>query len=344
MSSTRRALLCGAAAAGAAAMLPSRSEAAYVRPYGPGALWNRPASQFSLHSDSARLVGKLWDSDRPTERVGANNFNVSTSEWSFPVYSAATATVQAKVVSRDMGGGDRWSPLHGKLVPWNPAWKPSHGTNWPVGSDYDSQVIVLDPATGREWNYWQVSYNATYNRLTISNGNLAPGSYLTNEAGFRGSRGAGIPYYAMLVMPEEVQQGSIEHCMTLATPAVDKVGTFVAPATKSDGDLYGIVGGVPEGQRFALRATDSEIASWLLTLPSNVRTAARVLAVCARDYGWIVTDYAGSTHTQLADIANPATKTAWGTLGMGKQAVNGKEYPRDLYDGLVTKDRLVALT
>jgi len=321
-----------------ALLLLLTSTAHAATPYSPNALWNKPVSQFSTDPNSVHLVDKLWDSGRPTERVGANNFNVTTYKWSFPVYLSQNATVQAKVFSRDMDPSsavDRWSPLHNQLVPWNQTWKQSSGV--------DGQVIVLDPSTGKEWNYWKVSYNSDINKLTISNGNLVPGSYWTNEFGFKGSRGAGIQYYAMLVTPEEVKHGHIDHAMTMATPAVDKAGTFVAPATKSDGDLYGITNGVPEGQRFALKVTDVEITSWLNTLPSDIRASARVLAECGRKYGWIVTDYAGTTHTQLSDTANPATATAWRALGMQKRTVNYKEYPRDLYDGLVTKDRLVAI-
>ena len=69
-----------------------------------------------------------------------------------------------------------------------------------------------------------------------------------------------------------------------------------------------------------------------------------MLARAARDYDWVVTDYAGSIHTQLADVADPATRDAWDRLGLGRRGCGaGREHPRDLYDGLVTKDRLRAI-
>jgi hypothetical protein len=94
--------------------------------------------------------------------------------------------------------------------------------------------------------------------------------------------------------------------------------------------------------------SDADISAWLAGLPSCVspvgKASLRVLAVALRDYGMMLTDHAGSAHVQLADVANPATRAAWAGLGLAAQTCgNGKEYPRDALDGLVTQGRLVAL-
>lgn len=310
----------GLSLAATVAMSQSAGAADYVRPFGANAPWNKPVAGLPRHPQSAVLSDRLWKYSPARE----GNFNLSFSGYTYPVYLATDAqgsyTVQAS-----MGN------LNGTKIPWNPNWKPATGS--------DGQVIILDPASGREWNLWQVSVNGS--TIRISNGNLVPGSYWTKEDGFKGSRGCGIQYQAMLVRPEEIAQGKIEHALSM--PSRNTARTFVAPAIKSDGRVT--QNGMPMGTRFALNITDAEIDAWVQSLPSQLsdqtRRAARVIAVAMRDYGWFVTDTAGGAHFQFEDNATAQSK--WRALGLGTQFINYKNYPTDLLDGLITKERIYAI-
>lgn len=292
----------------------------YTRPFGANAPWNLPVEGLPRHPQSAALADRLWKYS-PSR---AGNFNLSFSGYTYPVYSASDA--QGTYPVQAPSGN-----LNGTRIPWNPQWAPATGS--------DGQVIILDPASGREWDLWQVDFNGS--KIRISNGNLVPGSYLGKEDGFKPSRGCGIPYLAMLVRPEEIAQGKIEHALSM--PSRNTAKTFVAPATKSDGRVT--QNGMPMGTRFALDITDAEIDAWVKGLPSELpeqtRQAARVIAVALRDYGWFISDTAGGAHFQFED--NATAKSRWKALGLGEQYINYKNYPTDLLDGLITKARVYAI-
>jgi hypothetical protein len=298
---------------------PVASAALTSTPFGSTAPWNRPVAGIPIATNSATLVSHVWDSAPWPGQIKA-----FADAYTYPVYDIANATMNAPVHVINTAWG---SNLLGKTVPWNPSWQPSAGP--------DGQVILTDPPSGREWDLWEVSFDGT--TLTIGNGNLVPGSYWTNAAGYPPSRGAGIPYLAMLVRPSEVAAGVVQHALSM--PLVKVASSYVAPATKSDGGG----GTIPMGARFALNISDADINAWLSTLPLSAtgKQSARVLAVALRDYGMFVTDNGGGPAVQFEDFQSGGTQ--WQALGLGSQTINGKTYPRDLFDGLITPSRLYAL-
>lgn len=296
----------------------------YSRPYGPRAPWNVPVKELPQHPQSDLYAGRLWEK-APASRAG--NFNLTFGGYTYPVYSANDALGEFPVQTQ-------WrTPLNGKTIPWNPAWKAAAGS--------DAQVIVLDPATGREWNLWQVSFDGRTVRAT--NGNLVAGDYRTKEDGFVPSRGAGIPYLAMLVRPEEIMQGEIRHALSMPIRNTDG-RIFVPPATKLEYPDHP-PDGIPEGMRFALRVADEQIEAWIASLPKELpvqtRFSARVIARALRDYGWFITDTSGGAHLQFEDRISAGEK--WEALGLDHREIRGKEYPRDLLDGLLTRERIYAI-
>lgn len=294
-------------------------EPVYVTPYGASAAWNRLATNLPTSSNSTGLVDRLWASQNSPH----GNFNLSFTDYTYPVYHAACASGLYPVLTT-------YGNLNSTLIPWNPSWA--------AGSGSDGQVIVLDAGTGKEWNLWKVSFDGV--RITAANGNLVTGDYRTKTDGFRPSRGVGIQYYAMVVRPEEIASGVIRHALSMP---ISKAGTtYVAPGTKSDGK---IVGGIPQGTRFSLVVTDIEIETWIKSLPSSLsqqtRQSARVIARAMRDYGWFVTDSASSAHLQFENRNSAGMD--WIALGLNAVTANWKEYPRDLLDGLMTKERMRAV-
>ncbi|BBA32209.1 uncharacterized protein sS8_0241 [Methylocaldum marinum] len=300
---------------------PKPQTTPYVRPFGAKAPWNTPVKGLRRHPQSDILAYRLWH--HAARRPG--NFNLSFSGYTYPVYMADTAQGYYPVRA------PAWSKLNGTKIPWNPNWKPASGS--------DSQMIILDPKNGREWDLWQASFDGAV--VHVSNGNLIPDSYFTKEDGFKPSRGSGIPYLAMLVRPEEIAQGRIEHALSM--PSRNTAKTFVPPATKSDGQTT--ENGIPMGTRFALKVTDAEIEQWVDSLPKQLpaqtRRIARIIAVALRDYGWFITDSAGGAHFQFEDYATARNK--WNALGLGEQSIGWKNYPTDLLDGLIAQERIYAI-
>jgi len=293
----------------------------WSRPYGPKAPWNVPVAGLPRHPESDLYRDRLWF-DAPSG--GPGNFNLSFWAYTYPVYFTTDATTECRVESK-------WGNLDGKTIPWNSGWQPAPGT--------DAQVIVLDPETGREWNMWQVEYRDGV--IRASNANLVDGDYRTKENGFRPARGIGVQYLAMLVRPEEVMQGEVRHALSMPIRNTD--GTFfVPPATKLEHP--GRPAGIPEGMRFALDVTDAEIEAWVGSLPREVaqmKGYARIIARALRDYGWFITDTSGGAHLQNEAWVSAGEK--WWKLGLATVGVGGKQYPQDVLDGLMQRERIYAL-
>jgi hypothetical protein len=299
-----------------------------VRPFGPKAPWNIPVANLPLHAESKKYADFLWADFKGT--MPEFNFR----KYTFPVYDATKATDM--YVIKDT---NNWGNLNGKMVPFNPAWLPNAGT--------DAQAIVLDPATGKEWDMWEMVVDTSAKQITIGNGNLCPGDYLTNNWDTKstqctGSRGVGINYLAMLVRPWEIEQGKIEHALSM--PIVGTSGSFyVAPATKLEHP--GKVGTIPEGMRFALNVTYDEIDTYvnsLTALTAAKKKAIRVILVAMKDYGWFVTDTAGG-HT-LHFEAPESAQAEWERIGvLPGQSIGGVEYPRFTLSKFLTQDRIVTI-
>lgn len=294
----------------------------YVRPFAPDALWNLPVSQFVHHEQSSGLAQRLWAYGPSRHR----DFNLSFEDYTYPVYDARQAKGMYPVLTEWPGN------LSGSSIPWDPAWSPAQGT--------DAQVIVLDPLTGREWDLWRVQFDGR--AVRAKNGNLVPGDYRTKADGFFPSRGSGIQYLAMLVRPQEIASGAIEHALSMPVRNVDGNG-FVPPATKLERN-HGVTG-IPLGTRFALNISPEDLEQWVASLPAQLprqtRNSARVIARALRDYGWIITDSSDGAHFQFESRLTAGE--AWESLGLGRMTVQGKEYPRDLLDGLFRPERIYAL-
>ena len=88
MSIDRRTMLASLAGIGAAGMLPTPTYAAYVRPYGPGAPWNRPVGSLPVAPASNTLADRLWGG--ATATVG--NFDCTFYNWTYSVQQVSSAT------------------------------------------------------------------------------------------------------------------------------------------------------------------------------------------------------------------------------------------------------------
>lgn len=301
------------------------------RPYGPNAPWNVPVTNIPVHPMSSYYVSELWK-EMPEHKTPEFNWR----NYTYPVYNAKEATGMYTVISLN-----KWGNLHGTKIPFNPAWRPAAGT--------DAQIIILDPDTATEWNLWQVSGISTLKKtLTIGNGNKCAGNYWNNNwddpaTQTTGSRGAGINYLAMLVRPWEIEQGRIEHALSM--PIIGTSGSeFWPPATKLEHP--GKKGTIPEGARFSLDVTYEEIdahVNSILGASVSLKRMVRILLIALKEYGWFITDTAGGQTWQLESLAS--AQKEWEKLGVYPEVnhlIQGVSapHPRFSAGGFLTKERI----
>jgi hypothetical protein len=160
---------------------------------------------------------------------------------------------------------------------------------------YDGWYTVFDTSASVAYDLWRarredddtISYN--YMRKWDLNG---PGfSDLYHE----GARGSGLPLFAGLIRPGELESGEIQHALAISLPG-PAAGLFVQPASSTDGT--GRPGSIPEGARIRLKRdvilptpTDPRTGK-KIKLTKQQRRLADAIVACLRTYGAIVVDRA----------------------------------------------------
>jgi hypothetical protein len=295
------------------------SQPGCIRPYSTSSPWNTPIADLpELDPLSQQYVNYL------TSNTDQSLLTSDPTQYSLPVFTASLTTPLKRVrfnPNNPFGyGSGTYSNVHGpgsdaatNLTVTRGAW--SVMVPVPVGTasanGSDGQAVIWNVDTGDEWAFWQLMPDPT-----------SPGNYVatngyhynTNWSGVPpkgfGSRGPGMTYLAGLIRPCEIVQGSINHAIAYAfrSPA----GTWVYPATKSDGDAFGdafpevagVTKRIPEGGRFQLDPTLTDDQLGVLKdkhgNPCSTKvngqwklTACLVIAHALQKYGMIVADHAG---------------------------------------------------
>jgi hypothetical protein len=296
-----------------------------MRPFGPRAPWNIPAAGLPLRPNGSDLVDLLLTTASSTP----GKFNIALNGYTMPVYDARKTSKEYKIRLRPNGLGN----LDGLSVPWNEAWRPS--------LDGNSQAVVVNPNTGQEWDLFRaLAFNGV---LTASAASLLPESYWTREVGWEASGEAGLPFLAMLVRPDEVAAGLIDHALSLTVLTVSSV-VYSRPATRLPDPYWASPGMLPIGTRFVLNMTDNAMFAYLNALPGSVTSVTRssllTIITALRTYGFFVTGR-GDGCFLFEDVLS--AHDAWDTLGLYSQTIGDKILPRDLLDGLLQRDQLSAI-
>ena len=278
-----------------------------IEPAGPFAT---PVSTLTENSRSADWVTRLW-AHGTTGRSGEwlTQFGLSSgsnagSDYSIPVYDARTATVKRRVRQKISYGGV-FNIAKDELVPWNDNWKPADGN--------DGFLVVINPDTGEEWDYWNVSgpgfsapnntplgcVNATNLPPPLGIGFdpgsdicaaavvkiLSPTGAVVDIRGFSGNMppasGGGLPNSTGLVTPSEVSSGVIKHAWKFMARNT-MFGPECAPAALSDPQQFGETCGsaiAPAGQFEKVRNTDGIISPGSQAIPGDTPDAQRANTV-----------------------------------------------------------------
>ena len=239
-------------------------------------------------------------------------FGADAHWFEFPLYEVSKKTPLKKVkiscvYSKVVDNGTRLiiKKRISAEVPVPEGAKPAKGT--------DANIIFWNPKTGDEWGFWQAkirydgSWSARNGYYYNTNWNAVP------PKGFI-SRGAGLPYFAGLIRPWEIEQGKIEHAIGFSLNYPSPL--YVYPATKSDG-ISKAIPSLPEGARLQLDPTLTKEDFQLWRLNKEGRIIARAL----QEYGMILVD--GSGHPKIS-VEYEGT-AHWGDL-LNKNAVSNIPY------------------
>jgi hypothetical protein len=265
-----------------------------ARPYTAGSAWNTPiAAGAAADPHSAQLIAGLapHDGGRVTSDPDQYTFPVYFADASTPRYNVPCRAYRCTVVSPS--GTTTSDVLTGVPIPLGA--RPAAGS--------DAQMIIIDPASGTEWDVWQASFDgATW---SVSNGSVYNINWDAMPTRY-GSRGAGLPYYAGLIRPWEIAAGRIDHALAFAYPAPAS-GRCVWPASKTDGNTGGD-GAIPEGARLQLdpNLTDADFAAM------GLNRTGMIIAHALQQYGMILIDHAGRPKIYVENLlVNPAAGYSW---------------------------------
>ncbi|HEU4655954.1 MAG TPA: hypothetical protein VFR97_00430 [Capillimicrobium sp.] len=282
-------------------------EGSIYRPFSPQSPWNTTVQGMPVDPASDRLIQEAQERVGVTERGDFvttqrrridDPLFINTTEWTVPVVDEEGG-VPTRVVCRqippDCGDGRDVETL---LIPPNESPRPQ----------YDGWFTVLNRREGVAYDMWRarrgqagaadaISYQ--FMRKWALNG---PGYQRPNSVSARGS---GLPLFAGLLLPEEIEAGRIDHALAISVPGPAQ-RNYVQPASATDGN--GRLSSLPEGARIRLRAERYDALISLPTCPANRlrdsegevrsdcvaprtnRRAARAILEALRRYGAIVVD------------------------------------------------------
>jgi len=254
--------------------------------------WNRRIDTSRADPRSEDMIAFAQERVGVIERPGSKNqiitrdlvddgLYVNTTRWTVPVVAGGRPT---SLVCRQLvcGDGEDTTVLN---IPDDVDPDPR----------YDGWYTVFDTTASVAYDLWRarresddtISYN--YMRKWDLNG---PGY---SDPWTEGARGSGLPLFAGLIRPGELESGEIQHALAISVPG-PAAGIFVRPASSTDGN--GRARSLPEGARIRLKrdvvlpAPRDPRTGKLIKLTKQQQRMADAIVACLRTYGAIVVDRA----------------------------------------------------
>jgi hypothetical protein len=267
------------------------------RPFSSRSPWNSSVLHAAIDGRSSALIAaaQLRLGVQQGSRVEALSVKrrkitaavyVNTQKWTTPVLDAdASNAVTTSLLCRqpnlpppDNLCGDGYLVSNLKIPPATAPYP-----------QYDGWLTVIDAAAGYGYDLWRARRathgGATMSYLYLRRWSLTGSGYLPPTA--PAARGSGLPLFAGLITPEDIENGSIRHALAISVPGPAAIN-FVQPASLTDGN--GATASLPEGARLRLKSGVS-LSSLLRTLPGGTdRRATSIIYTALRTYGAIVVD------------------------------------------------------
>lgn len=279
--------------------------------------WNRRIDTIRVDPASDDMIRFAHERVGVIERPGSNTVTrvrtlvedglyINTVRWTVPVVAGGIPT---SLVCRQLvcGDGANTTVLN---IP----------TDVDPDPRYDGWYTVFDTSASVAYDLWRarrenddtISYN--YMRKWDLNG---PGF---SDPYTEGARGSGLPLFAGLIRPGELESGEIQHALAISIPGPAQ-GRFVQPASSTDGN--GRLRSLPEGARIRLKR------DVVLPPPVDPHTGKRIKLT--------------KQQQRLAD-AIVATLRTYGAIVVDRAAVPTLYAQRDVTNGLLTGNELQGLT
>lgn len=252
--------------------------------------WNIRADDQDVDPDSDAMmrlaqerIGVVEDGDevRTEPRTITDPVYINTAAWTTPVVAGGEPT---EVVCRQLICGDG---------------EASMVLNVPADIDpdprYDGWYTIFDTSRSIAYDLWRARReddgSISYHFMRI---------WELDGEGFSapqvvGARGSGLPLFAGLIRPGELNAGQIEHALAISVPGPAS-SSFVQPASSTDGN--GRPASLPEGARIRLKADVTvpnpvdPVTGEPIPMSAQQRRYADAIILALRTYGAIVVDRA----------------------------------------------------
>lgn len=254
--------------------------------------WNTRVDTARIDRDSDRMISQARERVGVIEREGNlpprldrrivnEGLYINTDRWTTPVVAGGEPT---SLVCRQevCGDGDDTLVLN---IPSDVNPDPRYD-GWFSVFDADGQV-AYDLWRARRESDGSISYHFMRKWDLDGSGYHAP--YTVS------ARGSGLPLFAGLIRPGELESGRIEHALAISVPGPAQ-NYFVQPASSTDGN--GRATSLPAGAHIRLKADvtlpaprDPRTGKLIRLTPSQQRLADAIVATL-RTYGAIVVDRA----------------------------------------------------
>lgn len=303
--------------------------------FAPDSAWNQTATDAAVLSESDQQILVLYRVLRgDTTSLHPSGppsttwpfMDVSYDDFSTPVFLAGTG--QQSVLICDYEGnrawpGPKWSVDQEGGPVTIPAPAGAVRPAGPEGSFSDGLVVLYDPATLTEYDFWQAT--------TVRDGECrSGGGGLTGttilEAGaaeffdLRGSganldtwfsaSASGVPLLAGLIVPEDIESGAISHALVFAVPGLRNLSDdpfeplssdYFYPASTTETDYYNTnPQALAAGQRIRLKQTIVDDGGFPID-ESQAAPITQMYLTALRTYGAYVKDNAGGFSFYLED-------------------------------------------
>lgn len=206
--------------------------------------WNQKVTEAAVLPESDQQILVLYrvllgDDSTLHPRLGyriSPFMFVSYEDWTVPVFRAGE-TEQAVLICNYDGNLDYTNPKLPEAYtdPGGPVTIPVPAgvvrPAGPEGTDSDGHLVLYNPDTYMEYDFWQAT--TVRNRRCKSRGGGQPGTAIleagtvdffdvrssgTNPSGYYSARASGVPLLAGLILPEDIETGTIKHALAVAIP------------------------------------------------------------------------------------------------------------------------------
>jgi hypothetical protein len=180
---------------------------------------------------------------------------------------------------------------------------------------FDGWLSVIDRENGMGYDFWRarregdgtISYQFG-KAWTLDGPGFSKPVGIDPERAV-GARGSGLPLFAGVIGPVELEAGQINHALAISVPGIAR-RNFVQPASVTDG--VGKEKSLPAGARLRLRADVTVNEKALRSLKGQRRRSADAILTALRTYGAIVVDRA-------------AVPSLYAPLGTSSKILRGSE-------------------